>query len=94
MSVVPFKPKEKPLRRPWTSNAPTLSPFGGSLEGATEQEVQLAAVKQNPMRLLVRKRCTVCEHRWQQPAATGKCPNCHSDRVEVLHALPMMAQRV
>lgn len=78
----------------WQSNAPVLSPFGGSLQNATQPEVVAAARQQNPMRALVRLACSGCGHVWQQPSAAGKCPRCHHDDTHKVSEDTCMAQRV
>lgn len=50
---------------------------GGSLAGATEPEMQAAALKANPMRRVKQLGCSVCEHLWLAPAL-GACPKCHA----------------
>jgi hypothetical protein len=69
---------------------------GGSLAGATSEEVQQRALEANPMRLLVTRACTWCEHEWTQPSRTGACPKCHASDAAVVNLgeRPCMAQRL
>ncbi len=92
MSVLPF------VRRTTSGEVPVLtrslaSKLSGSVAGATEAATQQAAVAANPSRLLLRQFCGHCLNRWQAPAK-GRCPNCASDNVAVVEAVPCMAARL
>lgn len=67
---------------------------GGSLQGATSEEVQAAALEANPMRLLVTRVCGACGRQWQQPSREGRCPVCHADAVTNVEERVSMAQRL
>lgn len=51
-------------------------------------------VKATPSRRMVRRRCADCGREWTQPAATGRCPSCHGDRVENLYECVSAHNRV
>jgi hypothetical protein len=57
---------------------------GGSLAGATTEEVQAAALAANPMRRVLELGCTICDHQWIAPAL-GACPRCHAGQEFVVN---------
>jgi rubrerythrin len=59
------------------------------------REEMIAALRANPMRMLNRFTCEACGYLWQQPAATGNCPKCHSHqtRLRTEDSQPCMLQR-
>ncbi len=85
-------------RRTVSGEVPVLtrslaSKLSGSVAGATEAQVQAAAVAANPSRLLVRQLCESCFYEWQAPAK-GACPRCREKKVSVIEAVPCMAARL
>ena len=86
------------LKFPEKKTVPKVTPRvelgpGGSVAGATDAEVIRRAVEANPLRRMVTRRCA-CGHSWRQPAFTGLCPACGSDRVQNLGQIIVMAQRL
>jgi len=67
---------------------------GGSVAGATDEEVQRRAVETNPSRRMVVRECRRCHHTWRQPAFTGACPRCHAEDTRNLTVTLCMAQRL
>jgi rubrerythrin len=51
----------------------------GAARPSTDLPMETAAT--DPMRVMNRLRCDECGHDWQQPAAAGLCPRCHSTDV-------------
>lgn len=91
MNVLPF------VRRTVSREVPVLSrplaeKLSGSVVGATELDVQCAAIAANPMRLLVRQGCGRCHHEWQAPVQ-GLCPRCSGGSF-FIEELPCMAVRL
>lgn len=67
---------------------------GGSLAGATEPEMQAAALRANPMRRVATWGCQVCDCVWKAPTG-GACPKCFAPGPpELLHEHINMAQRL
>lgn len=92
MSILPF------TKRVASGEVPVLTPslaskLSGSVVGATERDVQVAAVEMNPMRLLTHLCCCSCGYHWQAPSI-GACPSCHSEAVRNDGAIPCMAARI
>lgn len=66
---------------------------GGSLAGASEPEIQAAALAANPMRRLLDIECVGCGHAWVAPAA-ARCPKCGNGNLQILDERVSMAQRL
>lgn len=91
-NAVPPNAGARPLSADLVAKVLELGP-GGSLAGATEPEIQAAALEANPMRRVASWECNWCNRRWTAPAASA-CPGCHSEAIELLEEHINMAQRL
>lgn len=72
----------------------TCAICGQSVGMGEGQTVCAKCLKVAPMRMITERKCGECGHEWKQPAATGRCPNCHSEQTVNVSQRPCGLKRI